>query len=309
VNSPPNEARSSAANRTVFEANTEAVSESLPPRNVGGKTSRLLAWRKAVVASDLSGTQKLVALVLSLHMNSGGSSCFPSQETIAEEASLGVRAVRDALKTLDGRGFIAREGGRFRGDVTRYRASLTAERRKDVPPFEEVTRHDVPPSTERKAASDDAKGGISFHERRHDMPTRTSGGRPEDVLPRQRETTPTSPDAVAPAGHSRLSRHEEPRKPTGGTMSPAEASLLDEAAATLGKYGPVDADDLAAIAQAIGRVDAVWRVVAAAVALADDYDFAGRSYTPDLDVVAEVHDRIRAVERMSVESDEPEIGF
>jgi hypothetical protein len=201
----------------VFEADARRDGSLPDVRTIGAdaaaarKTSRLLVWRKAVAAtSNLSSTQKLVALVLSLHMNGDGASCFPSQETIAAEASLGLRAVRDALKTLDDRDYIAREGGRFRGDVTRYRATLPAsERRQDGPPSEE-RRQLVPASDEGKAASADAEGGTSFHERRHDVPTRTSGGRPEDVGSDHEEN-----DAVAPEGRS------------GSTWEVASVSTLD----------------------------------------------------------------------------------
>jgi hypothetical protein len=169
------------------EGETAKTREGASDRSIGaprdaGRHSQVFAWRKAVVVSDLTSTQKLVALVLSLHMNTNGGSCFPSQETIAAEASLKERAVRDALKALDRAGFIRREGGRYRGDVTRYTASLPIERRQEVPPSQAGRRQDVPPSSGSKAASDDAEGGTSFHERRHDVPTRTSGGRPKDVL-------------------------------------------------------------------------------------------------------------------------------
>ncbi len=168
-------------------------------REVTRRASPLLAWRKAVAAAeDLSSTQKLVALVLSLHMNGDGASCFPSQETIAAEASLGIRAVRDALKALDDGGFIRREGGRYRGDVTRYVASLPSERRHVLPPSHGKAATPAAFS-EGKAAPDDAEGGISIPKRRHDVPTRTSVGRPEDVPSETGETSDLDAEGVSAA--------------------------------------------------------------------------------------------------------------
>lgn len=176
-----------AANETALsESETEATTKALPERSIGAsrdaarKTSRLLAWRKEVAASDLTSTQKLVALVLSLHMNGDGASCFPSQRTIAAEASLTERAVRDTIPKLVEAGWIRREQGRrVNGHPDRYYAT-TPEHRNDVP------GNHVPRPEARSAYT-----GTTFQEHRNDVPPRTSGGRPEDVLPMRED------DAVA----------------------------------------------------------------------------------------------------------------
>jgi hypothetical protein len=136
-------------------------------------------------------------------MNTKGESCYPSQETIANEASLGVRAVRVAVKALETKGFVLRAGGRYRGDVTRYATCLPDGRRQEMPPSDKPKaassdtkggismherRQEMPPSDKPKAASSDTKGGISMHERRQEMPTSKKGGRPEDGLRTESET-------------------------------------------------------------------------------------------------------------------------
>lgn len=184
----PNEEGRLAANETALsESETEATTKALPERSIGAssdaarKTSRLLAWRKAIAASDLSSTQKLVALVLSLHMNGDGASCFPSQKTVAAEASLTERAVRDTIPKLVEAGWIRREQGRrVNGHPDHYYAT-TPEHRNDVP------GNHVPRPEPRSSNT-----GTTFQEHRNDVPPRTSGGRPKDVL-----STGEEDDAVA----------------------------------------------------------------------------------------------------------------
>jgi hypothetical protein len=68
---------------------------------VSGKhLSPLFSWRGAIVLSDLPSQTRLVALVLSLHMNERGGSCFPTQRTLATESGLSPRQVRRHLKVL-----------------------------------------------------------------------------------------------------------------------------------------------------------------------------------------------------------------
>ncbi|MGH3036100.1 MAG: helix-turn-helix domain-containing protein [Gaiellaceae bacterium] len=72
---------------------------------------------------------KLVAHMLSTHMNAEGGSCRPSIPTLAREASLSVRAVRAALRELEEAGFVGTVtgGGRASGGgyaSNSYRATL-----------------------------------------------------------------------------------------------------------------------------------------------------------------------------------------
>jgi hypothetical protein len=87
--------------------------------------SFLFRWRKALLASDLPSTDKLVAFVLSMHMTGAGGSCYPSLTRIANETSLGRSTVAEALGRLEQAGWIYRErGGPNR--TTRYQACLPA---------------------------------------------------------------------------------------------------------------------------------------------------------------------------------------
>ena len=69
-------------------------------------TSRLFRWRQAIVESDLRPTVRYVALVLSLHMNNAGGSCFPSRATIARECGLDVSNVKRAIYELRDGGWL-----------------------------------------------------------------------------------------------------------------------------------------------------------------------------------------------------------
>jgi hypothetical protein len=63
--------------------------------------SPLIEWRAQVIASELGSSARLVALVLSLHMDRNGGSCFPSITTLQREASLARSTVCNALKEID----------------------------------------------------------------------------------------------------------------------------------------------------------------------------------------------------------------
>jgi predicted ArsR family transcriptional regulator len=84
--------------------------------------SALIAWRSAIIASTVGSSARLVALVLSTHMDRDGGSCFPSLTTLARETGLSRRTVCNALDELEHAGLVerARTG---RGRPTRYRAT------------------------------------------------------------------------------------------------------------------------------------------------------------------------------------------
>lgn len=90
--------------------------------------SPLFTWRSAITSSssDLSSTERLVCFVLSLYMNERGSSCFPAVPTIAEGAGLGERAVQNALRSIEAKGWleVARSNGGKRGSTNTYRATF-----------------------------------------------------------------------------------------------------------------------------------------------------------------------------------------
>lgn len=64
-------------------------------------------YRDAVFASDLSSTQKLVALAIAYHYNwKKQSPAFPSNKTLSNETSLGVSTIVKAKKTLVEKGWM-----------------------------------------------------------------------------------------------------------------------------------------------------------------------------------------------------------
>jgi len=89
----------------------------------------LYQWRHAITSSDLSSTDRFMALVLSLHMNRNGGSCFPSLETLALESGLGTSTVCRALASLHKQGFITRRPGGGRSKSTQYEARIPKEKR------------------------------------------------------------------------------------------------------------------------------------------------------------------------------------
>jgi DNA-binding transcriptional ArsR family regulator len=88
---------------------------------VSGQPSALFEWRRQVLASELGSSARLVALVLSTHMNGDGASCWPGQRRLARETALARSTVRAALDELERAGFIDRD--QRPGRTTRYRAS------------------------------------------------------------------------------------------------------------------------------------------------------------------------------------------
>lgn len=90
------------------------------------ETSPLFKWREAVLESELSSTRKLVAMVLSVHMDSNGGSCFPGMARITRETSLGRSTVIRSLRDLQASGFLAvvRHGGGDEKNTNRYEARM-----------------------------------------------------------------------------------------------------------------------------------------------------------------------------------------
>lgn len=87
----------------------------------------LFTWRAALTGdgSPLSPMERLVGLVLSLHMSERGDSCFPGLARLAREAAVSKSTVTVALRGLESAGFLVRErspGGV--GRTTRYFTNL-----------------------------------------------------------------------------------------------------------------------------------------------------------------------------------------
>ena len=67
-------------------------------------------YRDAILASDLTAPQKLLALAISYHYNwKYQGPAFPSNRTLARETSLAVSTIVKAKKVLVDRGFITSE--------------------------------------------------------------------------------------------------------------------------------------------------------------------------------------------------------
>lgn len=77
-------------------------------------------FEQAILSSNLSSTQKLVALVLKSHMNNDNGECFPSQKTLAAMCSIKEKTVQRATDALEEAGFIERVVGNGRGKHTQY---------------------------------------------------------------------------------------------------------------------------------------------------------------------------------------------
>jgi len=61
----------------------------------------LFEWRKAIMESDLLPSVRLVALVLSCHMDMDGGSCYPSLTTLMRETGLARSTVWEGTKKLE----------------------------------------------------------------------------------------------------------------------------------------------------------------------------------------------------------------
>ncbi|MEQ5778578.1 helix-turn-helix domain-containing protein [Thalassospira sp. NFXS8] len=94
---------------SISDAQTGAGAE--PSAPVG--TSAVARWHwvqtKVLDHPDLTTAEICVAVVLASHVNDRTQNCFPKIETIAREASLSDRKVRQALKRLSELGLVAKQ--------------------------------------------------------------------------------------------------------------------------------------------------------------------------------------------------------
>ena len=75
--------------------------------------SPLFSWRGAIMSGDseLTPSQRLVAMALSLHMSDKGSSCFPSTRLLCEHTGLSKPAVIKARHALVDKGWLIMKVG------------------------------------------------------------------------------------------------------------------------------------------------------------------------------------------------------
>lgn len=101
MHSPPQRKRPGTAGQQPEAQDVCDVTTNLP---------LIVRWRNAVCyeGSPLTSTQRHVALTLSLYADATGRNCYPSGDALAAATGLSVRAVRDALKEIEGHGFACR---------------------------------------------------------------------------------------------------------------------------------------------------------------------------------------------------------
>ncbi|MDE3140381.1 MAG: helix-turn-helix domain-containing protein [Pseudomonadota bacterium] len=70
----------------------------------------VIRWRAAICAeeSPLNATERLVAFALAQFADADGGSCYPAVQTVAKAAALKERATQEALRRLDGMGYVQR---------------------------------------------------------------------------------------------------------------------------------------------------------------------------------------------------------
>lgn len=95
----------------------------------------VFTWRSAICKSTLTSTERHVALVVSLHFNEMGESCFPSLALLAEETALKTRTVSQCLKVLEAEGWLEREFDRSqkgRGTIVYYTMTTPSAERSET---------------------------------------------------------------------------------------------------------------------------------------------------------------------------------
>lgn len=145
--------------------------------------SPLFTWRGAICDSiTLPPTARLVALVVSLHMNERGGSAFPGAALLSAETGLSERAVRDHLKLLVQEGWLQLvERGGLRGERRRANAYQAT----------------IPPHVQPTPAGDAGVEALPLQE----VPSTPAGGSSQDDIesviptaeappPRQRKRGP-----------------------------------------------------------------------------------------------------------------------
>lgn len=104
-----------------------------------GKESYSFAWRKAVVKDpSLSSITKLVLHTLHYYMDNNTGECFPSRETIAEDASLNIRTITPHLTKAQKAGYLIKTKKPTKGKYKRntYKGIIPAK-------VEEVSEDDI----------------------------------------------------------------------------------------------------------------------------------------------------------------------
>jgi hypothetical protein len=130
--------------------------------------SPFFTWRRAMTDSDLPSTTKLVLFVVAEYANAMDDICWPALETIAEKATLSVRAVSKHLTIAEQHGWLTRWRSRRpdrRWAHAHYRLSIpdsVAKRQRDAIDFDLAAGSDEEMAGKPEPRSEDAQDlGIS----------------------------------------------------------------------------------------------------------------------------------------------------
>ncbi len=72
-------------------------------------SAHVIGWLYTAAPDDLTGTQMAIAQCLANHAQDDGRNAWPSISTIVQETRFSERTVRQALRSLEGKGVIAVE--------------------------------------------------------------------------------------------------------------------------------------------------------------------------------------------------------
>ena len=125
------------------------------------------AW--AVAQKCESGTEKAILLVLASYIGPDGT-CFPGQDTLADQACCSVKSVERALKSFEDKGWISRsvrrrkDGSRTSDLVTFTGLDHPEEHQPDTVSDSEPTRHGVQTNPTLCPNQPDTMSGLSTFE-------------------------------------------------------------------------------------------------------------------------------------------------
>jgi DNA-binding MarR family transcriptional regulator len=230
----------------------------------------LFEWRAAISSKDsgLSANSRHVALVLSLHMDERGCSCFPSLKTLAEETHRSKSTVVAAINELEGAGYLEVErGSPGRGRVSHYRA---LGKGLAVKPFVAEKRSEKrSPKDGEKVSNESRKGLEAVPE--DVLLGRTTRGRTtsSNARAREDEEEQTSPvNERTPGAVAKVGTEDTPKDPVHALSGLGDISSFVTTGSDGGRSGgratatavvaePEEADRVRALLQTLGYSTAV----------------------------------------------------
>ena len=123
---------------------------------------KLFKWREAVISSyGPEPITRLVLLVLSLHMDRGGESCFPAIRTLMKETGLSNKSVIRHIHLAERAGWIEKEICGFSGKGWKrhsYKATIPAKILDQI-----ISKGGVPatPRCKKEGGVSEGEGGVS----------------------------------------------------------------------------------------------------------------------------------------------------